>query len=123
MRKTIFTLLVAAWMVALVSWTATAQQSGTVTITARVVDSACYLGHNMQGSNHTKCAEMCAKNGIPLLLLDTKTNKLFLPVSMDHSNPNAKLLPYVEKLVKVTGKTIEKGGITGIVISSISPAD
>lgn len=92
------------------------------TIAGEIVDTACYLGHNTKGPGHAKCATMCAKAGIPLALLESTTGLLYLPVSLDHENPNEKLLPFVEKRVKVTGVVMEKGGMRGIVIREISEA-
>lgn len=103
--------------------TLAAQQRGkSATIIGDVVDTACYLGHNMKGPDHAKCATMCAKNGIPLAVLEAQTGLLYLPVALDHKNPNEKLLPFVEKRVRVTGAVIEKGGLRGIVIREISEA-
>src|ERR1700736_4364919 len=81
-----------------------------VTITGRVVDTGCYMSHDAMGDKHIDCATMCAKNGVPLAIVDA-SGKLYLPIAADHKNQNAKLMPFIEKKVKVTGTAIEKGGL------------
>jgi hypothetical protein len=48
--------------------------------------------------------------------------KVYTPVAADHKNQNAKLLPFVEKRVKVNGTMREKGGLTGLTIKTIEAA-
>ncbi len=43
-------------------------------------------------------------------------------LSTDHSNPNTKLMDYVESKVQVTGRLIEKSGVKGLVIEKIERA-
>lgn len=90
-----------------------------VTLAALVVDTGCYLSHDSRGESHLKCATTCAKAGVPLALLDEKTGSVYLPVAMDHKNQNDKLMPYLEKRVKVTGMLLEKGGVKGIVLKTV----
>lgn len=93
-----------------------------ITITGAVVDLACYLGHDSSGEKHRKCAETCARAGNPLAILDAKSKTLYLPVAMDHSNPNTPLMAHIEKQVKVTGTLLEKSGMKGIAIATIEAA-
>ena len=92
-----------------------------VTISGTVVDTGCYMSHDAIGEKHTDCATMCAKNGVPLAIVDA-AGKVYMPVAADHKNQNAKLLPFVEKKVKVTGTLLEKGGLAGLTIKTIEPA-
>ncbi|HZT69376.1 MAG TPA: hypothetical protein VFC10_06475 [Terriglobia bacterium] len=92
-----------------------------VTISGTVVDTGCYMSHDAIGEKHTDCATMCAKDGVPLAIVDT-AGKVYMPVAADHKNQNAKLLPFVEKKVKVTGSLLEKGGLAGLTIKTIEPA-
>lgn len=93
------------------------------TMTSLVVDTGCYMSHNSKGEKHETCATACAKAGVPLALLDEASGTLYIPVASDHKNQNAKLLPFIEKKVKVTGTLIEKGGVKGFVIKSIVAAN
>jgi len=64
---------------------------------------------------------MCAKNGVPLAVVDV-TGKVFIPIGSDHRNPSLKLMNFLEKKVKVTGDLIEKGGVNGIAITTVTAA-
>ena len=92
-----------------------------VTISGTVVDTGCYMSHDAIGEKHTDCATMCARSGVPLAIVDV-AGKVYMPVAADHKNQNAKLLPFVEKKVKVTGTLLEKGGLAGLTIKTIEPA-
>lgn len=98
-------------------------QSKDTTMTSLVVDTGCYMSHNSKGEKHETCATACAKAGVPLALLDEASGTLYIPVASDHKNPNAKLMPFIEKKVKVTGTLIEKGGVKGFVIKTIVAAN
>lgn len=91
------------------------------TITGLVVDTGCYLSHDTKGPQHIKCATMCANNGVPLAILDD-AGKVYLPIAVDHKNQNAKLMPFIEKKVTVTGALMNKGGVNGIAIKSVVAA-
>ncbi len=92
------------------------------TIKGTVVDVACFVGHDSTGEKHASCAEACARAGNPLAIYDAKTKSLYLPVAMDHKNPNTKLMPFIEKTVTVKGKVMAKAGLKGIAIESVEAA-
>lgn len=92
-----------------------------ITLIGEVIDPGCFLIHGAQGAEHKSCAEMCAKNGTTLTVLDEKSQILYIPISADHEkNPNEKLLPFAGERVKVTGKAIDQYGYHGIAIQSVS---
>lgn len=93
-----------------------------MTMTSLVVDTGCYLSHDSKGEKHRTCATTCAKAGVPLALLDEASGTLYILVASDHQNPNTKLLPFIEKRVKVTGTLVEKGGVKGFAIKSVEAA-
>ena len=120
MKNTIFILIAGATM-------AMAQHNHgdhgkEMTMTSLVVDTGCYLSHDSKGEKHRTCATTCAKAGVPLALLDEASGTLYIPVASDHQNPNTKLMPFIEKKVKVTGTLVEKGGIKGFAIKSVEAA-
>jgi hypothetical protein len=90
------------------------------TVSGEVVDMACYL-HDpvMHGPSHRKCAETCAKKGIPMGLL-TEDGKVFLLLE-DHDNPK----PYAEALAKaaqtisVEGQKVAEGGVNGLIVETV----
>lgn len=88
-------------------------------ITGHVVDVACFVGHDSSGPQHAKCAEACARAGNPLAIYDEAAKALYMPVSLDHKNPNAQLMAFIEKKVKVTGTVMEKCGMKGIAITKV----
>lgn len=87
-----------------------------------VVDIACFVGHDSSGPKHAKCAEACARAGNPLAIYDETAKTLYLPVSLDHKNPNTKLMQFIEKKVKVSGTVMEKAGLKGIAIEKVEAA-
>jgi len=91
-----------------------------VTITGRVIDTGCYFAeHGGEGPKHAACATMCAKAGIPLAIVD-ESGKLYLPIGEEHHAANAKLMPFIEKKVKVTGTLVEKGGMSALAIKTVA---
>jgi hypothetical protein len=90
-------------------------------VTGEVVDMSCYLHHpnTSTGNSHRKCAETCAKKGLPMgVLTDDKQVYLLLE---DHDNPKA----YAAALAKaaqqatVEGTKVSIGGVQGIVVESV----
>lgn len=94
--------------------------SRTATITGTVVDVSCKFGQGLSGPDHKMCAEVCADRGIPLAILGSD-GKLYVPASsaMPGDPQNARLKPYAEQRVRVSGKVFEAGGAHVIQITSI----
>ena len=90
-------------------------------ITGEVVDMSCYLHHpaTSTGSSHRKCAETCAKKGLPMGVL-TGDKQVYLLLE-DHDNPKA----YAAALAKaaqqatVEGDKVSIGGVQGIVVENV----
>ena len=118
MAKTIVTLFVVFGMLALAH---DEPKGKLVSMTGTVVDTGCYVSHDSKGEGHVKCAEACAKNGVPLAIVD-EHGTLFMPIAVEHKDQNAKLMPFIEKRVKVTGTILEKGGLKGIAIKTVEAA-
>ena len=92
-----------------------------ITIIGTVVDTGCYLVHDGIGPDHVDCATECAKKGIPLAIVDG-SGKIYLPLGVNHENPNTQLMPFIEKKVRVTGTSVERGGMSGVAIKTIELA-
>src|SRR5215469_2105724 len=118
MRKIITAVFVISGMLALAHDEPKGKQ---ISITGTVVDTGCYVSHDSKGEAHAKCAAACAKNGVPLAILD-EHGTLFMPIAVEHKDQNAKLMPFIEKRVKVTGTVMEKGGLKGIAVKTVEPA-
>jgi hypothetical protein len=118
MRKIVTTVFVLSGMLALAH---DEPKGKLISMTGTVVDTGCYVSHDSKGEAHAKCAAACAKNGVPLAILD-EHGVLFMPIAVEHTDQNAKLMPFIEKRVKVTGTVLEKGGLKGIAIKTVEAA-
>ena len=126
-----FTIFYRAAAVALVMTVApaVAQAQGTMpkgtqrTVTGTVVDVSCKFGQGLTGANHKMCAEVCADKGIPLAILGDD-GKLYLATTaaMPGDGQNAKLRPFAEQKVTVTGKVFDAAGASAIQIDRIVAA-
>lgn len=90
-------------------------------VTGEVVDMSCYLGHpeTGRGPGHKKCAETCAKKGLPMgVLAEDQTVWLLLE---DHDNPKAyaTALEGAAKTITVEGRKVTVGGVNGIVVEGV----
>lgn len=94
-----------------------------VTVTGEVIDSSCYIKMGAKGMDHKECAISCAKAGIPLALLEDKTDKVYMLASnKEFESAQVKLQPlenFVAHKVRVKGKIYEKGGQKLLEISSV----
>ena len=90
-----------------------------VEFTAQVVDLSCKVVYGLTGEEHRMCAQVCADQGIPLVLLHE--GEIYLPVdkAMPGMGANEQLKPHAEQEVKVKGKVIERAGQKTIIIESI----
>jgi len=91
----------------------------TKTIQGEVVDLSCYVAEGAQGAAHETCGIACIKNGEPAGILEDKTGKVYLVVTADHSSPATKILPFVGKMVEVSGTVNERAGIRTVDIQTI----
>ncbi len=90
-------------------------------VTGEVVDLSCYLHHpdTSTGSGHRKCAETCAKKGLPMGVL-TSDKQVFLLLE-DHDNPKAyaTALGKAAQQATVDGIKVNLGGVQGIVVEAV----
>ena len=94
----------------------------TLTIIGEVVDTRCYIGddQDQKGAKHKACAEMCAKGGAALAILQEKTSTLYLIMPKeDGGNPNTEFIPFLAKSVLVSGKVFEVGGMKAIIPTAV----
>jgi len=93
-----------------------------VTLTGNVVDLSCYVGSGLHGTGHAACAKACLLKGQPFGIQTSDGNIVTILGSGPNDNPNAKVLPFVERKVTVTGTEFSGHGITGIRIDTIAAA-
>lgn len=91
------------------------------TITAEVIDLACYLNMGLKGEGHRECAQVCADAGLALGFLGSDGN-IYFAAEMGMPGPaaNPRLRPHAEHTVEVTGMVNERSGSRSIVIESIT---
>lgn len=96
-----------------------------VTVTGEVIDVKCYITGMMggMGEDHKQCATDCIKGGLPVGILDEKSEKVYVVVpKAGMKGANEELLPYVARKVKMTGVFSEKGGQKILVYSKVEQA-
>ena len=90
-------------------------------VTGEVVDLACYMSHpeTGRGPGHRKCAETCAKKGIPMGVL-TDDKQIFLLLE-DHDSPKAyaDALAKAAQTVTIEGRKVSQGGLNGVVVEAV----
>lgn len=94
---------------------------GADTVSGEVVDLSCYLSHphTATGASHRKCAETCAKKGLPMGILQEDGTVLLL--LEDHANPKAysEAIGKAAETVTVEGAKVSEGGMAGLVVEAL----
>jgi len=93
-----------------------------VTISGEIIDVKCYLGGMMggKGEEHEECAINCIKGGLPVGILEDKTENVYTAVpKKGMKGANDELVDYAAKKVKLTGMIMEKGGQKLFVYSKV----
>jgi hypothetical protein len=93
------------------------------TIEGLVRDISCPI-QNKEATATTfnlKCALQCARRGSPLIIL-AKDGIIYIPISdaMPDKDQRQRLMPFVGKYVKATGKVFEREGTHAIAIEKIA---
>ena len=93
-----------------------------VTVIGEIVDPQCWFTHDGQGAKHRSCAQMCARGGQDLAILDSATGRLYPILGAGHGvDPNKNLLDHVAVPVRVKGTVYTRGPNQAIVIQSVVP--
>ena len=93
-----------------------------MTLTGQVIDVNCYTTMGASGAGHKQCAAGCSKAGVALAILSAD-GTIYMPVSSKPADPqNARLEPFAETLVKVTGVHRMSHGMHTIDIKTIAAA-
>jgi len=97
-----------------------------VTVIGEVIDSKCYFSRPSElstGPKHKECAIQCAKRGIPLAILEERTETVYFALKeRGNSSANELLLPFVGERVEVHGRVSEKGGTRVLLVMSVERA-
>lgn len=121
MKKT-FGIVLIALLACTVALTAQDKKKS-MTVKGEVVDVACYLAQGAKGEDHIACATACAKAGGALGIL-TADGKLYVSLLPDDhkTGPNAILMDRIGHIVEAKGIARSKGGINGLMITSVAMA-
>lgn len=98
-----------------------AKEPPPVSIVGYVRDSGCvHRFHEVVKPLPNGCVEACARGGSPLVVL-TKDEHVFhlISTAMPDVDVRPKLLPFLGKLVKITGRSYTRGGSTAISLEQI----
>ena len=99
----------------------TQNDSPAVSIVGYVRDSGCvHRFHEVVKPLPNGCVEACVRGGSPLVIL-TKNEQVYHPISTEMPDVDVrhKLLPFVGKLVKITGHVYGRGGSNSISLDQI----
>jgi hypothetical protein len=99
----------------------TQKETPSTSIVGYVRDSGCvHRFHEVIKPLPNGCVEACVRGGSPLVVL-TKDEQVYHPISgeMPDVDVRQKLLPFVGKLVKVTGHVYSRGGSNAISLEQI----
>jgi len=90
------------------------------TISAQVVDLACYVNFGLKGEGHRECAQVCADAGLALGFLGSDGN-IYIAAEKGMPGPanTPRLRPHAEHTVEVTGMVNERSGTRSITIESM----
>ncbi len=89
-------------------------------VTGHLRDSFCYVGMGAHGASHKKCAIGCAKAGIPVVLVDDKTDNYYVLLPPKNAQPlPSSVIDKMEDEVTVTGQEYNKGGVRFLTVESV----
>ena len=83
------------------------------TIIGEVIDVKCYLTGMMggKGDEHKQCAIDCIKGGLPVGILEDKTDSVYTVVPKGGmKSAGEELTSFIAQKVKLTGTVVRKGG-------------
>jgi hypothetical protein len=99
----------------------TQKEGPSASIVGYVRDSGCvHRFHEVIKPLPNGCVEACVRGGSPLVIL-TKNEQVYQPISaeMPDVDVRKKLVPFVGKLVKITGHVYSRGGSNAISLEQI----
>jgi hypothetical protein len=89
-------------------------------VTGTLEDSFCYVTMGAHGPSHQKCAQTCAKKGIPVSLVEKGSGTMYilLPPKNDEPIPDS-VITRMEDEVTVTGDEYDKGGVHYLTVKAV----
>jgi hypothetical protein len=116
MRKGVLLALSVTLSLGLATMASAAEKS----ISGTLEDSFCYTMLGAHGPSHKKCAQACARKGIPVSLIQTGsgTPYILLPSKNDEPIPES-IISRMEDRVTVTGNERVLGGVHYLTVESV----
>ncbi|HSA59311.1 MAG TPA: hypothetical protein VLJ37_06460 [bacterium] len=115
MRKWIFPTV----LLLLALWSADVR-SESATVTGEVLDTFCFAAMGAKGESHRPCGLECAKKGIPVGLLEEKTNQVYVLLpAKDRGTLPPELIDKMGRKATVTGKIYKNGGSQFLTVDSV----
>jgi hypothetical protein len=89
-------------------------------ITGTLEDSFCFVTLGAHGPSHQKCAQLCARKGIPVSLVEKGSGAMYilLPPKNDEPIPDS-ITNRMEDEVTVTGDEYDKGGVHYLTVRTV----
>ncbi len=89
-------------------------------VTGNLEDTRCYGTMGAQGASHKACAIKCASKGIPVVLIESATEKSYILLPKEDASPLPdSVIQRMEEKVTVTGKEYSKNGVNYLVVESV----
>lgn len=96
-----------------------AETASEKSVTGTLEDSYCYGTMGAKGASHKQCAIKCAKEGIPVSLVDSSGNIYVLLPPKNAAPMPDDVVSKMEDTVTVTGKEYSKGGVNFLTAESV----
>jgi hypothetical protein len=88
-----------------------------ITVKGEIVDLACYLSKGSKGKRHKTCAELCAKKGLPIGVLNDNGDVYLLIENHADPGPYDAAKVFAGEQAVISGKKFTKGGVQSILVS------
>ncbi len=100
--------------------TGAAMAAEATSVTGHLRDAFCYTTTGAMGPSHHDCAVVCAKAGIPVMLVEDKSDQAYvlLPAKDRQGLPSG-LVDKMEDEVTITGRAYTKNGINYFQVESV----
>ena len=91
-----------------------------VTARGEIVDAYCYAGRGVRGSPHTACALRCARKGMPLVLIEDGSRRVYqLMPPKDETPMPENVIAAAGTVRTVTGRMFVNNGARYLTVDAI----
>jgi hypothetical protein len=91
-----------------------------VTVRGEIVDSYCYAGRGVRGPSHRACALQCARKGMPLVLIEDGSRRVYQLMPPRDETPMPENVVAAAGTVRtVTGRMFVNSGARYLAVDAI----